>query len=191
MDPGRFPIWPTQPGSEADRLRDEIAEKLTGLTDPETGTPAVKQAYNSTRVYKGPYKSEAPDIIAGYTKGYRVSWEAAVGQVTDKTFHDNTKAWSGDHCIDHSLVPGVLFCNRIVNTEKPRLMDIGPTVLDMFGLKVPAYMDGRPLAEMLRDGGQAIVTEAVSAERSDVSQDAYREDEAALVEKRLKDLGYM
>ncbi len=134
-----------QPGSEAQQLRDEIAAKLTGLTDSETGQSAVKQAYNSTRIYKGPYKNEAPDIITGYAKGYRVSWEAAVGQVTDKTFHDNTKAWSGDHCIDHTLVPGVLFCNRPVKTETPSLMDIGPTVLEMFGLKVPAYMDGRPL----------------------------------------------
>ena len=60
-------------------------------------------------------------------------------------FHSNTKAWSGDHCIDPSLVPGVLFCNRPVETEDPRLMDIGPTVLDMFGVEVPSYMDGRPL----------------------------------------------
>jgi arylsulfatase A-like enzyme len=25
-------------------------------------------------------------------------------------------------------------------------MDIGPTVLDLFGVKVPAHMDGKPLA---------------------------------------------
>jgi arylsulfatase A-like enzyme len=25
-------------------------------------------------------------------------------------------------------------------------MDIGPTVLDMFGVQIPAVMDGRPLA---------------------------------------------
>jgi arylsulfatase A-like enzyme len=25
-------------------------------------------------------------------------------------------------------------------------MDIGPTVLDMFGVRVPKYMDGKPLA---------------------------------------------
>jgi arylsulfatase A-like enzyme len=25
-------------------------------------------------------------------------------------------------------------------------MDIGPTVLDMFGVEIPGYMDGRPLA---------------------------------------------
>jgi len=81
----------------------------------------------------------------GYNRGYRASWETAVGQVTDKVFHDNTKAWSGDHCIDPLLVPGVLFCNRTIDNEHPRLIDIGPTVLEMFGVDVPGSMDGRAL----------------------------------------------
>jgi len=133
------------PGGEAARLRDEIVEKLTKLNDPDRNQPAIKQVYNALKVYSGPYKGEAPDLIVGYNRGYRASWETAVGEVTDKIFHDNTKAWSGDHCIDPSLVPGVLFCNRTIATEHPRLIDIGPTVLDMFGIETPGYMDGRPL----------------------------------------------
>jgi len=42
-------------------------------------------------------------------------------------------------------VPGILFCNRPVENENPRLMDIGPTVLSMFGVAVPEYMDGKAL----------------------------------------------
>jgi predicted AlkP superfamily phosphohydrolase/phosphomutase len=134
------------PGTEATLLREEIAKKLAKLTDPNHGgQPVVKQVYNALKIYRGPYKDEAPDLIVGYNKGYRASWETAIGQVTEKIFHDNTKAWSGDHCIDPTLVPGVLFCNRPVATEKPRLMDIGPTALDMFGITVPKYMDGKPL----------------------------------------------
>ncbi|MBW1897515.1 MAG: hypothetical protein JRI61_00480, partial [Deltaproteobacteria bacterium] len=45
----------------------------------------------------------------------------------------------------HSLVPVVLFCNHKIKDEKPRLMDIGPTVLNMFDVEVPAHMDGRQL----------------------------------------------
>jgi predicted AlkP superfamily phosphohydrolase/phosphomutase len=133
--------------NEADSLRDEIASKLTNLTYPsKTNQPVIKQVYNAQKVYRGPYKDEAPDLIIGFNKGYRASWETAVGQVTDKIFHENTKAWSGDHCIDRSLVPGVLFCNRPIKSEKSRLIDIGPTILDMFGVAVPRYMDGKPLS---------------------------------------------
>src|SRR5207249_11569616 len=97
------------------------------------------------KVYRGPYKEQAPDLIVGYERGYRVSWEAAIGRTSDAVFHANTKAWSGDHCVDPSVVPGVLFCNRPIATENPRLMDIGPTVLDLFGVPVPEHMDGKPL----------------------------------------------
>jgi hypothetical protein len=60
-------------------------------------------------------------------------------------FHSNKKAWSGDHCVDPTLVPGILFCNRSVQSENPRLIDFGPTVLAMFGAAVPDYMDGKVL----------------------------------------------
>jgi predicted AlkP superfamily phosphohydrolase/phosphomutase len=134
------------PRTEAPALRDEIAQKLLSLRDPIRNRPAVKGVYNAWNVYSGPYREDAPDLIVGYHAGYRASWETAVGKVTGSIFHDNVKAWSGDHCIDRSLVPGVLFCNRGIADERPRLMDIGPTVLDLFGVKVPAHMDGKPLA---------------------------------------------
>ena len=135
------------PGAEAQGLCCEIAAKLTALTDSANGKqPVIKQVYQAQQVYGGPYKDEAPDLIVGYHRGFRASWDTAIGQVTDKVCHENTKAWSGDHCIDRSLVPGVLFCNRRIDAKEPRLMDIGPTVLDMFGVDVPKYMDGRPLS---------------------------------------------
>jgi predicted AlkP superfamily phosphohydrolase/phosphomutase len=133
------------PGGEAERLRGEIAERLAKLVDPESGMKAVKKVYEATKVYRGPYKDQAPDLIVGYERGFRVSWGAAIGRTTREVFHSNTKAWSGDHCVDPSVVPGVLFCNRRVETENPRLLDIGPTVLDLFGIAVPEYMDGKAM----------------------------------------------
>ncbi|MHC5061214.1 MAG: alkaline phosphatase family protein [Planctomycetota bacterium] len=140
------------PGAEAAQLREEIAAKLTELHHPERNESAVKRVYNALKVYRGPYKGEAPDLLVGFNKGYRASWETAIGEITEKIFHPNTKAWSGDHCIDPSLVPGVLFSNRRIDSEHARLMDIGPTVLDMFGVKVPKYMDGKSLAVADADG---------------------------------------
>ncbi len=131
--------------TEANALRDEICDKLTGLVDDDKGDPAISRAFNTRRIYAGPYAEDAPDIVVGYHRGYRVSWEAAIGQVTNSVFHDNTRAWSGDHCIDPKLVPGVMFCNRKIESESPRLMDIGATVLEMFGVDVPKRMDGKPM----------------------------------------------
>jgi predicted AlkP superfamily phosphohydrolase/phosphomutase len=133
------------PGAEADRLREEIAQRLAELEDPQNGESAIRRVYQAPKFYRGPYKDQAPDLVVGYERGYRVSWEAAIGKTTREIFHDNTKAWSGDHCVDPTVVPGVLFCNQPIEAEHPRLMDIGPTILQMFGVRIPDYMDGKGL----------------------------------------------
>jgi len=132
-------------GQEANDLRAELCEKLSGLVDTDRDKVAINRAYSALHSYKGPYAEHAPDIIVGYNEGYRVSWEAAVGDVTDEVFAANTKAWSGDHCIDPKIVPGILFCNRPIEDDNPRLLDLGPTVLNLFGLPVPKHMDGKAL----------------------------------------------
>jgi predicted AlkP superfamily phosphohydrolase/phosphomutase len=134
-----------EPGREADRLREEIAGRLEALTDPSSDESAVKRVYIAGRFYRGPYKDNAPDLIVGYRRGYRISWEAAIGKTTRDVFRPNTKAWSGDHCVDPSLVPGIMFCNRPIADENPRLIDVAPTVLSLFGVDVPDYMDGKAM----------------------------------------------
>ena len=67
----------------------------------------------------------------------------AVGKVTANVFEDNKKAWSGDHCIDPHLVPGVLFVNRKIFAADPGLEDMAPTALDLFGIKPPPHMEGK------------------------------------------------
>ncbi len=132
-------------GEEADNLREEIALRLATLIDPKTGKKGIKRVFQAVKAYRGPYKEQAPDLIVGYDRGYRVSWDAAIGRTSKDIFSDNVKAWSGDHCVDPSVVPGILFCNRPIESENPRLLDIGPTVLDLFGIEVPEYMDGKAL----------------------------------------------
>ena len=92
-----------------------------------------------------PYLGNAPDFIVGYNAGYRNAWASATGVVSGPIFQDNTKAWSGDHCIDPRLVPGVLFCSRPIDADDPALIDIAPTALRLFGITPPPYMEGTPL----------------------------------------------
>jgi len=133
-----------EPGGEAAALKAEIGGKLSGLRDG--GEVAIREAFDTAKLYSGPYVENAPELLMGYNAGYRVSRSGATGIVAGPVFDDNTKAWSGDHCIDPRLVPGVFFCNRKIETENPALIDIAPTALTLFGIEPPAYMDGRPLA---------------------------------------------
>jgi len=110
----------------------------------------IRTVYDNEKVFSGPYADNGPDLVIGYEDGYRASWEAAVGAVSGPIFTDNDKAWQGDHCVDFALVPGVFFCDRQIDADHElRLMDIAPTVLDLFGVPAPPYIDGRPIG--LRD----------------------------------------
>lgn len=132
----------------ADDLKTELIGKLRGLIDEETGETAIRDVYASSAIYQGPYLDAAPDMIVGYARGYRTSWDAAVGKVTARVFEDNGKAWSGDHCVDPSLVPGVLFSNLKIDAENPGIEDMAPTALGLFGVEHPAWMEGRPVIRL-------------------------------------------
>jgi predicted AlkP superfamily phosphohydrolase/phosphomutase len=129
--------------AEADTLKKELIGRLSGLRDPDDGALAIMNMYSAQELYKGPYLDAAPDLIVGYAAGYRTSWDAAVGKVAASVFEDNTKAWSGDHCVDPHLVPGVLFSNRKLHAENPGIEDMAPTALGLFGVPAPAWMEGR------------------------------------------------
>jgi predicted AlkP superfamily phosphohydrolase/phosphomutase len=146
---------------EAPALADQIAARLEALIDPAVGRPAIRKAHPSHRLYRGPYADQAPDVLVGYAAGWRVSWDGARGIAAGEVFSDNTRAWSGDHCIDPELVPGVLIANQPLGCDVPgpRIIDLAPTMLDLFGIPAPRYMDGvsliapRPV-ETSADAGQ-------------------------------------
>jgi predicted AlkP superfamily phosphohydrolase/phosphomutase len=136
------------PGEEAKLLKKEMISKLNGLQDEEKNDRAINKVFDRDELPAGPYKENCPDLIVGYNEGYRVSWDSVTGKVNTTVFEDNTKAWSGDHCIDPRVVPGILFCNLNINTKNPAIIDIAPTVLELFGLEAPKHMDGRSLIDV-------------------------------------------
>jgi len=135
-------------GAEAAALKAELVGRLAALRDGAGGPAAITKIYDRDAVYSGPYKDNAPDLIIGYNEGYRASWDGVIGVVNAVVIEDNAKAWSGDHCIDPALVPGVLFSNLKLKTAGPSIMDIAPTALELFGIAPPAHMDGRGLVDV-------------------------------------------
>jgi predicted AlkP superfamily phosphohydrolase/phosphomutase len=131
-------------GPEAEQLKREIIAKLASLRDTDGAAP-VRNVYATASLYRGPYLDAAPDFIVGYNEGYRASWEGAVGKVAGHVLEDNPKAWSGDHCVDPALVPGVLFSNCQVEAGDPGIEDLAPTALELFGLPAPGWMEGKAL----------------------------------------------
>ena len=133
-------------GDEADKLKQDIMERLCALRDPNDGAEVVREVFDCNIVYTGPYVGQAPDLIAGFHAGYRAAWTAVTGGVDGTVFEDNLRPWGGDHNMHPAEVPGIFFCNREVDRDDLHIQDIAPTILDLFGVPVPGNMDGSPIA---------------------------------------------
>ncbi len=132
-----------QPGAEADALIAEIRDKLLSVKDPGTNSSVITRVDVAKDAYRGPYSQSGPDLVVGYNRGYRAGWKTILGAFPPKVLEDNTNAWSGDHCVDYTLVPGVLLSNRKIAAETPALTDIAPTILAEFGITKAKGMIGK------------------------------------------------
>ncbi len=94
---------------QAAALKQELSKALLKFNDPSNGEAVLAAVHDTASSYSQPAQTEAPDLIAGYRPGFRASWETALGQVPDALVSENRSKWSGDHCIEPSFVPGVLF----------------------------------------------------------------------------------
>ena len=56
-------------------------------------------------------------------------------------------------------MPGVLFSNRKIDAEDPGIEDMAPTALELFGIKVPAHMEGKAV---LRAEGARVASEVAA-----------------------------
>ncbi len=132
-------------GVDANTLIQEIKTKLLQEKDPQTGLPVITRVDVASEVYRGPFAHSGPDLLVGYNRGYRAGWKTILGAFPPDVLEDNTNPWSGDHCMDYTLVPGVLLSNRKIVAATPALTDIAPTILSEFGIAQPKDMMGRPV----------------------------------------------
>lgn len=139
-----------EPGSAADGLMAEIRSKLLAVRDAKTNLPVITRVSLAGEVYQGPYARSGPDMLVGYNRGYRAGWKTILGAFPAEELEDNTNPWSGDHCMDFALVPGVLLSNRKITTAAPALTDIAPTILAEFGIARAKGMIGQ---SVLRPNG--------------------------------------
>lgn len=124
-------------------LEDAIVAGLAGLQDRARGHQAIRGVVRRREVYAGPYAQESPDLLINFASGYRTSAWSALGGVAEEVFQDNTQRWSGDHVLDPTIIPGVLFMNRPFQSVGVSMMDVAPTILDAMGLQNGPAMEGR------------------------------------------------
>ena len=137
-----------RPGEEYNRLLDELERDLLALVDERNGNAPIGLVLKTREEFTGPHLELSPDLLVGYNRGYRYSWESPLGEFSEEIIVDNDDPWSGDHTNDYRLVPGILLTNRQVSVENPGLADLTVSVLNEFGVA--------PLPEMI---GQDVISD--------------------------------
>jgi predicted AlkP superfamily phosphohydrolase/phosphomutase len=97
--------------SGLERLLDELKTKLLAWQAPD-GRNVVSKVGLKHEVFNGPFSRLGPDLVVGYAPGFRASSETGLGKFAACTLEKNEDHWGADHCIDPTMVPGVLFSNR-------------------------------------------------------------------------------
>jgi len=133
--------------SEAIGLKQEIIMKLLAFKDPQTQEKIIKDIYDMDKIYNGRFMAKGPDLFVGFNSGYRASWQTALGGTPDSLIEYNKKKWSGDHLVDPTLVPGVIFLNRKLKLQSPNIIDLAPTILSIFNINYRRWMNGKSLFE--------------------------------------------
>ena len=132
-----------QPGRERDAVIEDLRSQLLAFRDPVNGREVVGVVSATNPDTEN--ASVAPDVIVGYSSGYRGSWETALGTIPPSVIDDNVDAWIGDHCVNPADVPGVLFTSRHTRQVKPNLQDVTVSVLHLFGISPDSAMPGRSI----------------------------------------------
>jgi len=151
---------------EAERVRKAIQSGLPEAVDPAAQIPAIRSVSRREEIYSGPFASQAPDLLVNFHRGFRVSWQSAVGGFADQLLSDNTRRWSGDHIVDPDSVPGILFMNRPAFPGQANIADLAGVILNYFGVEKPDAMN-------------------LPAEKADEG------DAEKLIQDRLSGLGYI
>lgn len=196
---GREPQGIVSP-AEYHALRDEIIAKLYASRDVVDHEPVVEEALPREAVYHGPYLHKAPDILIRWrtTRVIRGIYLPQPGQPPPPPPPLTPSFNNGGHRLHGIFImagPGV---RRGQTFEGAVLWDLAPTILHYLGLPVPDDMDGRVLADafteewLSRRPVRVASASEVGSDGADPSRRSdYSPDEQAIIEQRLRGLGYV
>jgi predicted AlkP superfamily phosphohydrolase/phosphomutase len=128
---------------KASAITARLTRDLEAVIDPETGTRPIARVYDRDALYSGDMTPSMPEMLVGYTPGYRTSDQSFMGSTGSQTINLNPWAWSGDHSMAYQMVPGSLFSSRRVAKSDPSILDLPVTILEWFGIAKPEQMVGR------------------------------------------------
>jgi len=132
------------PQASYEQVRDEIRQKLEGITDEE-GRCINTRVFKPEEAYRD-CKNIPPDLIV-YLGDLDWRSAASVGVGSVYIYENDTGPDDANHAEDGIFIWSAPEKLGVESQELYSIYDIAPTVLRYFGIDVPTEMIGRPLIE--------------------------------------------
>ena len=127
--------------SEYGSIRAEIIEELNKLREPSGKAKLFEAVLKKEEVYKGKELDKAPDILI-IPRNYSTNWNNPLSLLREQpfNFHDLfgiLVMYCPGHRVNYKVPTGCL----------ADIYDIAPTILKVFSINAPTYMDGHSLID--------------------------------------------
>jgi predicted AlkP superfamily phosphohydrolase/phosphomutase len=186
------------PGAEYEEVREAILHGLRELKYPGTGRPVVTMAARREEVFDGSHMENAPDIVYVLDDGACTVDLRLEGPLFERA---SWRTGTGMHRFDGVFIAHGPRIRPRQHLPVAEIIDVAPAILQLFGIPIPAEVEGRVpeglLAEQADRAGTRVARirrragKGKPAAKDDVAKPAYSEEEARQVEQRLRDLGYL
>lgn len=153
-------------GSVQQDQQETLLEKLRGELQSwqgPDGHSVIRQVWRRDEVFTGAFAEYGPDLVIGYSPGYRASAETGLGKWEKDALEPNHDHWGADHCIDPQVVPGVLFTNQKLDGYS------SPSYRDIPALTIGKELDQNDIAPL----------------------SPFSDEDREIIEERLEGLGYL
>jgi predicted AlkP superfamily phosphohydrolase/phosphomutase len=140
---GREPNGVIEP-ADYERVRDELAERIAAITDPE-GRTIGSVAYKPEEIYRQ-VNNIPPDLIVYLGD---LDWRSvgSLGFDTIYTFSNDTGPDDANHAQQGLYIAADPQSPGRGPGPRRHLMDVAPTILDWLGVEVPGDMQGHSFAD--------------------------------------------
>jgi predicted AlkP superfamily phosphohydrolase/phosphomutase len=171
------------------KIISRIIKDLRNFRDPEDKNNIVKKVYLKEEIFKGPYLDHLPDLFLEPEKGYIFFTPLIKNMHLFQRPALSRYERVGSHDTDGVIVIKGKNINNITDING-NIFDLMPTILHILDLPVPSYIDGRVLEDIFVKKIPVKITNEDLCLKASKPQ-GYCDSDKAVIEKRLKELGYL
>jgi len=185
---GREPEGIVAP-EDYERIRADLKKQLEAIKDPENGQPVIKRIY-----YRQELSSDdsafTPDLLVEPEGGYYFNR----GLEGSKLFFvpQFGKENKGCHRKEGIYVLSGPAFRHLENGPEAGIVDLPATILALMGIEPPSYFDGKVMNFAFQEHiTKKQLMHLGEMEPKEQRQESYSQEDEAILQQRLKDLGYL